>query len=85
MLDAPWAAGGRPVPLSLSTVECVPGSVTDHREAAACLAPPKKAAKALSGASWVVGRAGLPGHEIRRAAGAKAASTGYPVAEPGRG
>jgi diguanylate cyclase (GGDEF)-like protein len=85
VLDAPWAAGGRPVTLSLATVECVPGSVADHREAAACLAPLKKAAKALSGASWVVGRAGLPGHEIRRAAGAEAASTGYAVAEPGRG
>jgi diguanylate cyclase (GGDEF)-like protein len=85
VLDAPWAAGGWPVTLSLATVECVPGSVADHREAAACLAPLKKAAKALRGASWVVGRAGLPGHEIRRAAGAEAASTGYAVAEPGTG
>lgn len=85
VLDAPWSAGGRPVTLSLATVECVPGRVADHREAAACLAPLKKAAKALSGASWVVGRAGLPGHEIRRAAGAEAPSTGYAVAEPGRG
>ncbi|MFJ9102537.1 GGDEF domain-containing protein [Streptomyces sp. NPDC102405] len=85
VLDAPWTAGGWPVTLSLATVECVPGSVADHREAAACLAPLKKAAKALSGASWVVGRAGLPGYEIRRAAGAEAASTGYAVAEPGAG
>ncbi|NEB06232.1 GGDEF domain-containing protein [Streptomyces sp. SID13726] len=85
VLDAPWAAGGRPVTLSLATVVCVPGSVVDHREAAACLAPLKKAAKALSGASWVVGRAGLPGHEIRRGREAGAASAGYAVAEPGRG
>ncbi|MFI8071444.1 GGDEF domain-containing protein [Streptomyces sp. NPDC086033] len=85
VLDAPWTAGGWPVTLSLATVECVPGSVADHREAAACLAPLKKAAKALSGASWVVGRAGLPGYEIRRAAGAEATSTGYAVAEPGAG
>ncbi|MGW2524700.1 EAL domain-containing protein [Streptomyces sp. NPDC001617] len=66
MLDAPWSAGGRPVTLSLATVLCPPGSVADHRQAAACLAPLKKAAKALEGASWVLGRAGLPGHEILR-------------------
>lgn len=85
VLDAPWSAGGRPVTLSLATLVCVPGSVADHREAAAWLAPLKKAAKALSGASWVVGRAGSPGHEIRRGTGAEAASTGYAVAEPGWG
>ncbi|WP_055492973.1 GGDEF domain-containing protein [Streptomyces sp. TP-A0356] len=66
VLDAPWSAGGRTVTLSLATVLCAPGSVTDHRQAAACLAPLKQAAKALTGASWVLGRAGLPGHEIRR-------------------
>jgi predicted signal transduction protein with EAL and GGDEF domain len=70
VLDAPWSAGGRAVTLSLATVLCAPGSVTDHRQAAACLAPLKQAAKALSGASWVLGRAGLPGHEIRRGPGA---------------
>ncbi len=68
VLDVPWSAGGRAVTLSLATVLCVPGSVTDHREAAACLAPLKRAAKSLDGASWVVGRAGMPGHEIRRGA-----------------
>ncbi|GHB64322.1 hypothetical protein GCM10010377_64140 [Streptomyces viridiviolaceus] len=66
VLDASWSAGGRSVTLSLATVLCVPGSVPDHRQAAACLAPLKKAAKALPGASWVVGRAGVPGHEVRR-------------------
>lgn len=68
VLDAPWSAGGRPVTLSLATVLCGPGSVRDHREAAACLAPLKKAAKARYGASWVVGRAGLPGYAVRRGA-----------------
>jgi predicted signal transduction protein with EAL and GGDEF domain len=68
VLDAPWAAGGRAVTLSLATVLCAPGSVIDHRQAAASLAPLKQAAKALDGASWVLGRAGLPGHEIRRGA-----------------
>lgn len=76
VLDAPWTAGGRPVTLSLATVVCVPGSVADHREAAACLAPLKKAAKSLSGASWVVGRAGLPGHEIRRGSEVTTAQAG---------
>ncbi|MEV5901770.1 GGDEF domain-containing protein [Streptomyces sp. NBC_00015] len=66
VLDVPWSAGGSPVTLSLATVLCRPGSVTDHRQAAACLAPLKKAAKSLRGASWVVGHAGLPGYQIRR-------------------
>ncbi|MFF9131014.1 GGDEF domain-containing protein [Streptomyces sp. NPDC014806] len=74
VLDAQWAAGGRPVTLSLATVVCAPGSVGDHRQAAAALAPLKKAAKALRGASWVLGRAGLPGHEVLRG------SEGAPVA-----
>ncbi|MGW3629747.1 EAL domain-containing protein [Streptomyces sp. NPDC005122] len=70
VLDAPWSAGGQPVTLSLATILCAPGSVSDHRQAAACLAPLKQAAKSLSGASWVLGRAGLPGHEVRRGSGA---------------
>ncbi|MFY4720336.1 EAL domain-containing protein [Streptomyces sp. LaBMicrA B280] len=72
VLDAPWSAGGRPVTLSLATVVCGPGSVHDHRQAAAQLAPLKQAAKALGGAGWVLGRAGLTGHEVRRAGGAVA-------------
>jgi predicted signal transduction protein with EAL and GGDEF domain len=70
VLDTAWAAGGLAVTLSLATVLCVPGSVIDHRQAAASLAPLKQAAKALDGASWVLGRAGLPGHEVRRGTGA---------------
>ncbi|WP_405662337.1 EAL domain-containing protein [Streptomyces sp. NBC_00079] len=85
VLDAPWSAGGRPVTLSLATVLCPPGSVMDHRQAAACLAPLKKAAKSLQGASWVLGRAGLAGHEIRRGSGAAPAQAGCAVAEPGLG
>ncbi|MFJ9633903.1 EAL domain-containing protein [Streptomyces sp. NPDC091280] len=68
VLEVPWTAGGRAVTLSLATVLCVPGSVTDHRQAAASLAPLKKAAKALDGTSWVLGRAGLGGYEILRGA-----------------
>ncbi|MFG3153511.1 EAL domain-containing protein [Streptomyces sp. NPDC048219] len=76
LLGGAWSAGGRPVTLSLATVVCAPGSVPDHRRAAACLAPLKQAAKALSGASWVLGRAGVPGHEVRRGSVRAPASAG---------
>ncbi|MFG2893561.1 EAL domain-containing protein [Streptomyces sp. NPDC048248] len=66
VLDAPWSAGGLPVTLSLATVVCPPGSVTGHQQAAAALAPLKKAAKALAGASWVLGRPGSERTELRR-------------------
>ncbi|MGW5178734.1 EAL domain-containing protein [Streptomyces sp. NPDC004082] len=83
VLDAPWSAGGMAVTLSLATVLCAPGAVTDHRQAAACLAPLKQAAKALPGASWILGRAGLPGHEVRRGPGPMAAQAGCGAAEVG--
>lgn len=76
VLDTPWYAGGHAVTLSLATVLCAPGSVADHRQAAACLAPLKQAAKSLHGASWVLGRAGLPGHEILRGSGLAPAQAG---------
>ncbi|MET7652754.1 GGDEF domain-containing protein [Streptomyces sp. NPDC005486] len=86
VLDAPWSADGHPVTLSLATVLCRPGSVTDHRQAAACLAPLKGAAKSLRGASWVVGHAGPTGYEIRRGSPPMAsAGTGAVGAEPGAG
>jgi diguanylate cyclase (GGDEF)-like protein len=66
VLNVPWAAGGRAVTLSLATVLCEPGSVTDHRQAAAFLAPLKKAAKSLHGTSWVLSQAGLGEYEILR-------------------
>ncbi|UZJ32549.1 GGDEF domain-containing protein [Streptomyces endophytica] len=66
LLDVVWEAGGRPVTLSLATVVCPPGSVGGHHEAAAALAPLKKEAKALPGASWVVGRPGSVCTEVRR-------------------
>lgn len=80
VLDAPWSAGGRTVTVSLATVLCPPGSVTDHRAAAACLAPLKEAAKALRGASWVTGQAGFTGHEVRRGSPSAAETVGV---EPG--
>lgn len=76
VLDAPWQAGGRPVTLSLATVVCAPGGVADHRQAAAALAPLKKAAKDLAGASWVLGRPDTPRMEVRRAQPAGAPTAG---------
>lgn len=76
VLDTPWAAGGHPVTLSLATVLCPPGSVPDHRQAAASLAPLKTAAKALHGTSWVLARAGAAGHEVRRGTERAPAPTG---------
>ncbi|MFG3249379.1 GGDEF domain-containing protein [Streptomyces sp. NPDC048187] len=76
VLDVPWSAAGRLVTLSLATVLCVPGSVPDHRRAAARLAPLKRAAKALRGASWVLGRADVPGHEVRRGSARTVTPTG---------
>ncbi|MFI8996884.1 EAL domain-containing protein [Streptomyces sp. NPDC053542] len=66
VLDVPWSAGGRPVTLSLATVVCPAGAVAGHAEAAAALAPLKKAAKGLAGGSWVLRRYGTPHHEVRR-------------------
>jgi diguanylate cyclase (GGDEF)-like protein len=76
VLDTPWSAGGLSVTLSLATVVCGAGSVSGHQQAAACLAPLKKTAKALHGASWVLGRAGRTGHEIRRGAPAATVQAG---------
>ncbi|MFI1965068.1 EAL domain-containing protein [Streptomyces pathocidini] len=80
VLDAPWSAGGRPVTLSLATVVCGPESVEGHRQAAACLAPLKQAAKALDGASWVLGRPDSSRHEIRRGASPRVPDPGGPTA-----
>ncbi|MFF0626542.1 EAL domain-containing protein [Streptomyces sp. NPDC004296] len=71
LLDVGWSAGEMPVTLSLATVVCPPGSVTGHGPAAAALAPLKKAAKELPGASWVVGRPGAARTEVRRGASAR--------------
>lgn len=86
LLDVAWSAGGRPVTLSLATVVCPPGAVTGHHEAAAALAPLKKAAKALPGASWVLGRPGSERTEIRRgtAGGASGPAGGGCPAPPGQ-
>ncbi|MEU5770529.1 GGDEF domain-containing protein [Streptomyces asoensis] len=89
VLDTPWSAGGNPVTLSLATVLCRPGSVADHRQAAACLAPLKEAAKALRGASWVVGHAGVTAHQVRRGSAPLAPAGPEPMgavgAQPGAG
>ncbi|MYW64898.1 EAL domain-containing protein [Streptomyces sp. SID8379] len=79
VLDASWSAGGCPVTLSLATLVCPPGSVPDHRRAAARLAPLKQAAKALSGVSWVCGQAGREGYEVRRGTAATDGASAVPT------
>ena len=60
VLDAPWSAGGRPGDAVPGHRAVRPGSVADHRQAAACLAPLKKAAKSLQRGELGGGR-GPPG------------------------
>lgn len=79
VLDAPWSAGGMPVTLSLATVHCMPGSVPDHGAAAASLAPLKRAAKGLNGASWVRGLPGAAEHEVLREGAAVRGAPGSPT------
>ncbi|MFE7316882.1 GGDEF domain-containing protein [Streptomyces sp. NPDC057555] len=85
LLDVGWAAGEMPVTLSLATVVCPPGSVTGHGAAAAALAPLKKAAKELPGASWVVGRPGAERTEVRRGARARVPRPADAAGRPGSG
>ena len=65
-LDSQHAAGGLAVSMSLATLVCSPGSVTDYREVSRLLAPLKKQAKALRGASWVLGRPGSDRVDVLR-------------------
>ncbi|WP_110944852.1 GGDEF domain-containing protein [Streptomyces niger] len=88
VLDVPWSAGGRPVTMSLATVVCPAGTVTGHAAAAAALAPLKKAAKGLIGASWVLSRLGSAHQEVRRGRVAGATAPAYasgtaPASAPG--
>ncbi|QUQ66220.1 EAL domain-containing protein [Kutzneria sp. CA-103260] len=65
-LDAQHAAGGLVISMSLATLVCSPGSVTDYREVSRQLAPLKKQAKALRGDSWVLGRPGSERMDVLR-------------------
>lgn len=65
-LDTQRAAGGMAVSMSLATLVCSPGSVTDYREVSRLLAPLKKQAKALRGDSWVLGRPGSERVDVLR-------------------
>ncbi|MFC0436786.1 GGDEF domain-containing protein [Kutzneria buriramensis] len=67
-LDSTHAAGGMAVSMSLATLVCSPGSVTDYREVSRLLAPLKKQAKALRGDSWVLGRPGSDRIDVLRGA-----------------
>jgi predicted signal transduction protein with EAL and GGDEF domain len=65
-LDTQHSAGGLAVSMSLATLVCAAGSVTDYREVSRLLAPLKKQAKALRGDSWVLGRPGSERVDVLR-------------------
>ncbi|MTD58738.1 bifunctional diguanylate cyclase/phosphodiesterase [Amycolatopsis pithecellobii] len=58
LLDAPWAADGMPVTVSLATVVCTGAMAKSYREVSRLLAPLKKSAKGVRGSSWVNGWTG---------------------------
>ncbi|HEY0805929.1 MAG TPA: GGDEF domain-containing protein, partial [Pseudonocardiaceae bacterium] len=66
LIDNTWLVAGEPVTLSLATLVCSAGSVTSYREASSLLAPLKRHAKAVQGASWVVGRPGTDRVDVLR-------------------
>ncbi|GGM62708.1 GGDEF domain-containing protein [Longimycelium tulufanense] len=80
VLDPPRVVDGRAVTLSLATLVCAPGSVTDHGEVSRLLAPLKQHAKALRGSSWVMGRPGSSRIDVLR--GTTAPSQRQPDGSP---
>jgi EAL domain-containing protein (putative c-di-GMP-specific phosphodiesterase class I)/GGDEF domain-containing protein len=76
-LDTSHTAGGLAISMSLATLVCSPGSVSDYREVSRLLAPLKKHAKALRGDSWVLGRPGSERMDVLR--GGTAAATVPPA------
>ncbi|HWD03183.1 MAG TPA: GGDEF domain-containing protein [Amycolatopsis sp.] len=69
LLDTHWSAEGMPVTVSLATLVCGSGSIPSYRDASRLLAPLKKRAKAVPGASWVLSRPGSERVEILRGIG----------------
>ena len=66
LVDHPWSAEESPVTLSLATIVCMDQSVTGFAEVSRMLAPLKQRAKAINGASWVVGRPGSDRVDVLR-------------------
>lgn len=66
LVDNIWSAEGHPITVSLATLICMPRSVAGYRDVSAGLAPLKRHAKAITGASWVVGRPGTAHVDVLR-------------------
>jgi EAL domain-containing protein (putative c-di-GMP-specific phosphodiesterase class I)/GGDEF domain-containing protein len=60
LVDHPWSVEDKAVTLSLASIVCTDHSVAGFADVSRLLAPFKQRAKAITGASWVVGR---PGHD----------------------
>ncbi|WP_237773963.1 EAL domain-containing protein [Actinosynnema sp. ALI-1.44] len=71
LLDNEWSAEGMPVTVSIASLLCAVNSVTSYREASALLAPLKKQAKSVPGASWVLGRPGSDRVDVLRGRAAR--------------
>lgn len=69
VVDRTWAAEGVGVSVSLASLVCGAGTVASYRDVSRLLAPLKKQAKAVAGASWVLGRAGADRVEVLRGRG----------------
>ncbi|RJQ75756.1 GGDEF domain-containing protein [Pseudonocardiaceae bacterium YIM PH 21723] len=66
LLDVDRTVEGMGVTMSVATIVCTPGSVTEYREVSRALAPLKRQAKSLRGNSWVVGRPGSEHIDVLR-------------------
>ncbi|WP_315860879.1 EAL domain-containing protein [Amycolatopsis sp. EV170708-02-1] len=64
LLNTPWSADGLPATLSLATLICEKSSTQSYRDASRRLAPLKKHAKSIRGASWVNGWPGADRAEV---------------------
>lgn len=78
LVDVRWTVQGETISLSLATLVCSAGSVPSYREVSRLLAPLKARAKAITGASWVVGRPGSDRIDVLR----NGRSRQMPVAPP---
>lgn len=88
LLDPPREVGGVSVSLSLATLVCTHGSVTEYAEVSRRLAPLKRFAKSLLGSSWVMSRPGTDRIDILRgqprggAADGGEPDPGFPIEDP---
>jgi diguanylate cyclase (GGDEF)-like protein len=66
LVDHPWTVENQVVTVSLATMVCMDNSVGGFAEVSRALAPLKQGAKAIDGASWLVGRPGSDRVDVLR-------------------